>query len=302
MAKAKKNCITKSHCGEGANADPVFAAIERHRSAYIAWLPYLAKESTASGEAHKKAVKAATPFSNAVDRAEKELGEIVPTSVEGVLALLDHIEATNADRIIPEEHRVQDEYARMMTDMHTWPDWERPRKDLPKNKNGFHPDDSWPFQVMRNIRSALVANRPASSVDPIFELIETYEKKLAEYNDAISAEPEGIASDRREWHSMIDDKTPPKGCKDDPRWIAYQINMSKAGDTAANAMQRVVSTRPLTLRGTLALMEFIDLHERDGMLCDSTFTGEFDADKTPIYFNQIEHARKTVMDALIALS
>jgi hypothetical protein len=65
----------------GASADPIFAAIERHRAARASWdaLPYDAKDAELNAAAHVAA------------KAFIALGRTVPSTRAGVLADLEYI-------------------------------------------------------------------------------------------------------------------------------------------------------------------------------------------------------------------
>jgi hypothetical protein len=107
-------CARAARSRQAANSmqasDPIFAAIQRHRSAWKALgacSDLDVEETKARRAGNKKAARAAVRavdrLHKAVDKAEKNLIDVVPTSIAGVVALLayaaDHqAESNNWDR------------------------------------------------------------------------------------------------------------------------------------------------------------------------------------------------------------
>ena len=136
-----------------ANIDPVFALIEQRRNARIAWQQPLYDESTAcfGTPEYQKAEKRSLKFLMAAEGAAEALGNVVPTTREGVHALLSYIEDVNLDRLISAEHRPS---PTMGTDFHEWPEHEYQHPSR-KKRNSFYIKEKWPFRVLRNIATAL---------------------------------------------------------------------------------------------------------------------------------------------------
>lgn len=136
-----------------ANIDPVFALIERHRSAVIAWQKPLHDAAVVPyGTAENQRLeKIARPFGIAVVEVEEALGEIIPTSMAGVLALIKHIDDVNLDRVVPAKNRLSGNCG---TDLHDWPDDEYAHQSG-KRRGRHRPMETWPFRVLRNIATAL---------------------------------------------------------------------------------------------------------------------------------------------------
>lgn len=149
MAKAN----TKSIMNKKLKADPVFALIEKHRSAVIAWQKPLLDVSNADAgtAAYKRFEKIESVALDAVESTAEALSEVIPNSMAGILALLDHIENVNTDRIIPPAMK-KTLGAGCATDFNEWPDWEK----CP-HPNARGRSETWSFRVMRNIATALKA-------------------------------------------------------------------------------------------------------------------------------------------------
>jgi len=156
MATAELAFSTKTTLIAKKQIDPIFAAIEKHRKALIAWMPHLSRESNAVGEEGRAASDAATPYLNAVEQALEKLGRTIPTTFAGVLAVLEYIDDVNCDRVLASEDRFHDGNGPLATNYQEWPDWERERDDVPAHSNGHRCGDTWTLKVMRNIHTALV--------------------------------------------------------------------------------------------------------------------------------------------------
>ena len=159
MTQAKTNytLFSRPKIATCKNADPIFAAIERHRTAYIAWMEPLSRESRSFGAEAQAARKAARPYARAVERSLEEMGKVIPTTMDGVTALLAYIDDVNCDRILPENARHRDDEGNCMGSSHLeWPDGERKRTDVGPNAAGFQPEETWPLRIMRNIHTAIL--------------------------------------------------------------------------------------------------------------------------------------------------
>lgn len=88
-----------------AKADPVFAAIENHRAAYIAYAKtgdveattpsWLGNDKTATNPAFTAAEAAHSPKADAEAEAACALASVVPTTMAGVTALLNYVHDFN---------------------------------------------------------------------------------------------------------------------------------------------------------------------------------------------------------------
>jgi hypothetical protein len=76
-----------------ANTDPIFAKIEAHRAAVLAWQAAgdISGKMLADDPAEDAATRATTKASGAEMRALRNLLKCRPTTIAGVVALLDHL-------------------------------------------------------------------------------------------------------------------------------------------------------------------------------------------------------------------
>lgn len=151
------------------------------------------------------------------------------------------------------------------------------------------------------IHAQLVKKSSTKDAEPIYDLILNYEQKLANYGVVIGREPKGIPMKQRSWNADIYQQTPPENCQDHPDWIKYQLDMIRASNDMHEALLAVIHTHPTTILGIGMLLDFIEKHEEDGMLCEESFSGSFDAEGEPIYVNDLKWARYTAREAIFAL-
>lgn len=81
------------------SSDPIFAAIERHRTAYAAWMPLFDVETELpyGTPEQDEAERAAKPYRDAAYKAFWALSEIRPTTAAGIAALMNYILREHSD-------------------------------------------------------------------------------------------------------------------------------------------------------------------------------------------------------------
>lgn len=92
-----------------AAEDPIFGAIEAHKAAYAAWMPFLDVESDqiCGTPEYEAARLAAAPYSEAETSAMYALCEVTPTTIAGISALLKYILNEQPDCLNWEEYPVR---------------------------------------------------------------------------------------------------------------------------------------------------------------------------------------------------
>ncbi len=130
--------------------DPIFATIETHKAAYKAWAEAVHVES----ELHHKdprmpaADKALRDATDACDDAGRTLATLRPTTIAGVLALLDYIDTFNHAAF---------KYPSGSSGHHAWP-WREGEDAIEIGAPIVLP---FPYLIMNNVRDAL-AKMPAA--------------------------------------------------------------------------------------------------------------------------------------------
>ena len=120
----------------GASADPIFAAIEAHRAAYVD----LSRALSVLGKlpptdpGYEEANKIAETVDDKVFRSAHEFAKIMPTTHAGAVALLDYIHFFNQGGLPESNHEL-------------WP------YDIGPNREEL--ETPWPFLVMHNILTGL---------------------------------------------------------------------------------------------------------------------------------------------------
>jgi hypothetical protein len=147
VARPKTTAASKSH-----QTDPIFAAIERHRRLYLKQMAsgQIAFHLHVGTPVHEAAAAKHKREDDACDSAAIALTTIQPTTLAGVLALMDYAAAFNTGRLFlpndPEEWR-------------SWPgDWPGDRHPALNDETvlrAIDSDEPFAWFLMRNIRNAL---------------------------------------------------------------------------------------------------------------------------------------------------
>lgn len=129
------------------SVDPIFAAIEEHRSAFQAYLDF-----TSNVPDDEDLVCAGPAYDTLYGRTEEAsvvLTNVQPTTIGGVIALLAHIHEFNLGAITAKErpHRHYSEHTLLPDDLIDGETMSRRGRDL---------ELPFPYWVMQNVRSALV--------------------------------------------------------------------------------------------------------------------------------------------------
>lgn len=106
----------------------------------------------------------------------------------------------------------------------------------------------------------------AFEADPIFHLIEAHRSAHAAMNDAFSEQSrlEGqIPAGKRESH--VDHWETDVVDSDDPRWIACQRRLHAACEADTNAALALIEEPPATIKGAIALLQYVAETEVDGI-------------------------------------
>lgn len=163
MAKAKSNTHTRRSVLAGAAAatiptaaiasvtsavpDPIFAAIERHRALYLKRLVTSNKYCDFDDE---KDWAADTASRQAVKAAGRAIIETTPTTMAGVLALLDYVREFNTGGLA-----LPDDAWNWHSTANDWPQFDDDTVAL--NLDGCVETHTFPLFVMRNVAKALRA-------------------------------------------------------------------------------------------------------------------------------------------------
>jgi hypothetical protein len=117
--------------------------------------------------------------------------------------------------------------------------------------------------AMHMVVSAVAAfAAPASArgvADPIFAAIDSHRAAWAEFLAAIGATSrleKELPSHKRRWGATVEERQPPRGHKDDPRWIESQLAVLATNDTADEAAMTLLHIEPATLAGVIALLDY----------------------------------------------
>jgi hypothetical protein len=117
------------------------------------------------------------------------------------------------------------------------------------------------------IAGTAIASRPAAAADdPIFKLIEAHKAAVAARDFALSVHTKlenELPRDKRRSsiyvgeENIFDD--------DDPRWIDAERGISRAWDAETDAAVVIVNVRPTTMAGVIALLQYANEADIDGM-------------------------------------
>jgi hypothetical protein len=144
-----------------------------------------------------------------------------------------------------------------------------------------------PAAAVAALAAGTVANGPAiaaaarSAVDPIFAVIEAYERVVGQKSAlyARSGEFEAVLpEEQRTWsiHFGGEDRWPPQGCADAPEWIDNQLGVGEIVENQCDLEVTLLTTAPTTIEGAIALLahlgagEFPEERGLDGV--ESLFT------------------------------
>jgi hypothetical protein len=121
--------------------DPIYAAIEEHKAAHIAFSSAVAVSGVLFPDHPDYQLANAAAAGDAAMQTAIDITAIVPTTIAGVVALLGYIDAFNRGEIVAgSEH-------------HLWPS-ELMDDDILTVK-GYALEMPWPFWIMRNVQAAL---------------------------------------------------------------------------------------------------------------------------------------------------
>jgi DNA-binding CsgD family transcriptional regulator len=169
-------CDAAAHSDQAAPAtinDQIFVAIDKHITATMEMMRtgsiYALRD-----EESKKAAADADAAADAFVEASCALTEICPTTLRGVLALLDHVDSFNRGEFALNE--------KWSSNHQDWPDnlFDQDIFDVKGNQLG-HPDGlSFEFWLLRNVRDALTRLSGAESCAGIGEPPDTSSTVLTE--------------------------------------------------------------------------------------------------------------------------
>jgi hypothetical protein len=143
---------------------------------------------------------------------------------------------------------------------------------------------------------------PASAhrvTDPIFAAIKAHRTAWAEFLATIRATSrleKELPGHKRRWSATVEERQPPRGHTDDPRWIGNQLAVLAASDSADEAALTLLHVEPATLAGVIALLDYaIECgHGSDERL--PTDLDEDDSDTVASHWSYFVH--KTLASAL----
>jgi len=129
----------------------------------------------------------------------------------------------------------------------------------------------------------------AAAPDPIFAALDrcraAWDADRAAF-DATDVLEELLPYEVRTWSWVVGKPTmPPDHVDDDPRWIAAESASALADIEHCAATTALVSTRPTTLPGLAALLNYVRDREAAGydFLTEQQYSGRCDQDGKPIY-------------------
>jgi hypothetical protein len=130
------------------------------------------------------------------------------------------------------------------------------------------------------INAVAIGAAKAGEVDPIFALIEAFDRAADEesiaYRESTSLE-ETLPEEQRTWsiHFGGDGEGlwPPEGCADAREWLNAQLAIGRSSARISDLMVALLTTAPTTIEGVIALLERLDAaafpEERDDNRADT---------------------------------
>jgi hypothetical protein len=124
----------------------------------------------------------------------------------------------------------------------------------------------------------------ASPVDPIFAVIEAYERVVGQKSALYARSDEfetALPEEQRTWSLCFGgkDRWPPQGCADAPEWIDAQLAIGEITEKQCDLEVALLITAPTTIEGAIALLahlgtgEFPEERGMDGVECLLTVAG-----------------------------
>jgi hypothetical protein len=106
----------------------------------------------------------------------------------------------------------------------------------------------------------------ASPVDPIFAVIEAYERVVGQKTALYARSGEfeaALPEEQRTWsiHFGSGDRWPPQGCADAPEWIDVQLGIRETTEKQCDLELALLTTAPTTIEGTIALLAHLGAAE-----------------------------------------
>jgi hypothetical protein len=103
----------------------------------------------------------------------------------------------------------------------------------------------------------------AGEVDPIFALIEAYDRAASQETalyQAIAKLEEALPRKQTSWHIHFggEGRWPPEACTDAPEWLNVQLAMGEVSDRMSDQMLALLTTAPTTIDGVAALLERLE--------------------------------------------
>jgi hypothetical protein len=117
--------------------------------------------------------------------------------------------------------------------------------------------------AMAPVAAKALAGLPAAAAvadDPIFAVIEAHREAMRAVPATLWATDQLIKSGiEGSWSYRTDEREPPAGCTDNPKWIATQLAERDAFENVSDALLKVLTTRPATIAGVAAVLAHVGL-------------------------------------------